>query len=283
MSAGSPAEVNVFEYLDYRKFILDSHQARKAETPGFSFRFIASRIGSTSGSLTRILKGRLNLDPEMAGRLARLFNLSGMETEYFETMVLFCQAKTLREQNLFLERLLRMRGAKVRTLEEGQFQYFRKWYYSAVRELLNVLPFDGNFQRLARTLRPQISLQEAREAVALLLDLGLVEKDAEGGYRLTEKFISSGESVRAVHVNNFNLAMGELAFTALSSIPVQERDYSGLTISLPAEGLPEIREMLRQFRQDVLEKVRKARDPNVVYRLNLQLFPLSKVQEPGKP
>lgn len=283
MPAVPPADSKVFEYLDFRKFILDSCAARKSGSPGFSYRFIAARIGSTSGSMTRILKGQLNLDPEMATKLARLFGLNPLEAEYFETMVLFCQAKALREQNLFLEKLLRMRGAKVRTLEEGQFQYFRKWYYSAVRELLNFLPFDGDYQKLARTLRPPITSQEAREAVRLLLDLGLVAKDADGIHRLTETFITSGDSIGAVHMNNLNLSMGELACSAFSSIPVKERDYSGLTLSIPPETFRDIREMLRQVRKEILEKVRRSGDAGVVYRLNLQLFPLSRIQARESP
>ncbi|MDB5048515.1 MAG: hypothetical protein JWO30_1586 [Fibrobacteres bacterium] len=285
MEGKSPTQVQlrVFEYLDYRKFITDSHAAKKRVRPSFSLRFVAGRIGSTSGSLTRILKGQLNLNPAMAAKVARVFDLTEKESEYFETMVLFCHAKTLREQNLFLEKLLRMRGSKIRTLEEGQHQYFREWYFSAVRELLNFFPFDGNYQKLAKMLRPAITIQEAKDAVKLLLHLGLVEKDGAGKYRLTEKFVTSGENVRAIHVNNLNLSMGDLASRVLQSIPVLERDYSGLTLSLPAEGFREIREMIRLFRQEILEKVRKFDDADVVYRLNLQLFPLSIRHEQETP
>jgi uncharacterized protein (TIGR02147 family) len=278
MEAKPSTRVRVLDYLDYRKFLLDRHAAKKLEVSSFSFRYIAGRIGSTSGSLTRILKGKLNLNPDMAVKLAQVFSLTDKETDYFETMVFFCQAKTLREQNLFLEKLLRLRGSKVRTLEEGHHQYFREWYFSAVRELLNFFPFDGNYQKLAKMLRPAITVQEAKEAVKLLLHLGMIEKDETGNFRLTEKFVTSGETVRAIHVNNLNLSMSDLACRIFQSLPVFERDYSGLTVSIPAAGFLEIQEMIRAFRQEVLEKVRKFDTADVVYRLNLQLFPLSSRQ-----
>jgi uncharacterized protein (TIGR02147 family) len=269
--------VRIFEYLDYRDFLRARYQARKQENPSFSYRYIASKIGLDSGTITRILKGTRNLDPEMAGALARVFHLTDHEKEYFQALVLFCQAKSPTEKNLFLEKVLRLRGSKVRTLEERQYEFYRKWYYPALRELLNFYPTDGNAQKLAKMLRPAITPQEAKDAVRLLQDIGLIEKDEKGTFRLTEMLISSGESIRSVFIHNLQSSMAELAAKALFDVEPHERDYSGLTLSLSPKGFQDIKDMVKVFRRDVLERARKDMDVNGVYQMNFQFFPLSRL------
>ena len=40
---------SVFEYSDYRKFLLDYYSEKKAANRNFSHRFIANRVGFKSG------------------------------------------------------------------------------------------------------------------------------------------------------------------------------------------------------------------------------------------
>jgi uncharacterized protein (TIGR02147 family) len=275
-----PPKVRVFDYLDYRDFLRARYQSRKRENPAFSYRYIASRIGLDSGTITRILKGERNLDPEMAGVLAKVFHLNDFEKEYFQALVLFCQAKNPMEKNLFLEKVLRLRGSKVKTLEERQYEFYRKWYLPALRELLNFFPYDGNPQKLARALRPSITPQEAREAVKLLQDLGLVEPDGKGGLRLTEKLITSGDAIRAVFIHNLQVSMAELGARALFDAGPHERDFSGLTLSLSPKGFQDIKDMIKVFRRDVLERARRDADVERVYQVNFQFFPLSRLSAP---
>lgn len=283
VEAAAPGKPRIFEYLDYRDFLRARYEARKKENPSFSYRYIAGKIGMDSGTFTRVLKGQRNLDPEMAGALAHVFRLSDYEKEYFQALVLFCQAKGPTEKNLFLEKVLRLRGSKVRTLEERQYEFYRKWYHPALRELLNFFPYDGNAQRLAKMLRPAITTQEAKDAVKLLLEIGLVEKDEKGGLRLAEKLISSGVNIRSVFIHNLQSSMAELAVKALFDAEPHERDYSGLTLSLSPKGFQDIKDMVKIFRRDVLERARKDSDVNGVYQMNFQFFPLSRLHAPETP
>jgi uncharacterized protein (TIGR02147 family) len=273
----------VFEFLDYREYLRTAYQVRKKENPHFSYRFIAGKIGTDSGTFARILSGKRNLDVNLAAAITRVLNHTEHEREYFETLVLFCQAKSPAEKNLYLEKLLRLRGTKVKTLDEEQYEFFRKWYYVAIRELLNFYPYDGNAQKLAKTLRPAISSQEAKDAVKLLLEIGLVETDASGKYRLTEKLLTTGDNIRSLFVHNLQASMAELGSRALISVRPQERDFSGLTLSLSPKGFEDIKEMLKTFRRDVLQRARKEEDVNAVYQINFQFFPLSQTQLPAIP
>ncbi len=269
----------LFEYMDFRAFLRDAYQARKEASRSFSYRYIAGKVGLDAGSFSRILKGERKLDPEVAVRMARVFGLDAREQMFFETLVLFGQARTLTEKNHFLEKIFRLRGIKMGTLEERQYVFYKEWYYSALRELLRFQPFDGDWKKIARRLRPAIRPIDAKRAVRLLEDIGLVTSEP---YRVTHPVITSGEGIQAVFVNNLHAAMGELAMRTLREANPSERDFSGLTLSLSPNGFEKLKYKLKQFRSEVLEMAQQDVDENCVYQVNLQAFPLSHSRDPGK-
>ena len=60
-------EKDVIRYSDYRAFLLDFAQWKKAKTPNWSYGIWAKRLGlKTTSSITKVLQGRL-----LAGRLIR--------------------------------------------------------------------------------------------------------------------------------------------------------------------------------------------------------------------
>lgn len=272
--------IRVFEYMDFREFLRDSYEARKKHSAFFSYRYIAGKLGVDSGTLSRILKGERKLDPEVAGRLARIFGLDAQEQQFFESLVLYGQAKSLTEKNHFLEKLFRLRGIKIGTLEERQYSFYKEWYYSALRELLRFHPFHGDWKKLAKKLRPAIRPIEAKRAVRLLEEIGLLAPDPVRGYRLTESVISSGEQIQALFVNNLHLAMGELALRTLQDAKPNERDFSGLTLSLSSNGFEKLKFRLKQYRREMLAMAQQDEGENCVYQVNLQAFPLSNISNP---
>ncbi|MDB5102325.1 MAG: hypothetical protein JWP91_14 [Fibrobacteres bacterium] len=265
----------IFEYMDFREFLRDAYRERKEAQSFFSYRYISGKLGLDSGTLSRIFKGERNLDPEVACRLARILGLDSREQQFFEALVLYGQARSLAEKNQFLERLFRLRGIKIGTLEERQYSFYKEWYYSALRELLRIHPFDGDWKKLAGSLRPAIRPAEAKHAVGVLEGLGLIVPDPERGYRLTESVITSGDSIQALFVNNLHLAMGELALRTLKEAGPEERDFSGLTLSLSRQGFDKLKYRLKQFRREILEMAQQDEGEDCVYQVNLQAFPLS--------
>lgn len=277
------APADLIAYMDFRAWLRNAYAARKRASRAFSYRYIAGKIGLDAGTFARILKGERKLDPEVAIRLAKVFGLDAREQIFFETLVLYGQARTLTERNHFLEKIFRLRGIAMGTLEERQYDFYREWYYSALRELLRFHAFDGDYKKLARRLRPSIRPIDARRAIGVLADLGLTAPDAQGHPRPADSVITSGESIQAVFVTNLHAAMGELALRTLRDARPSERDFSGLTLSLSPHGFEKLKYKLKQFRREVLELAQRDEGENCVYQVNLQAFPLSHPTGPGQP
>ena len=84
---------NIFEYIDYRQYLRDAYEERRKESPKFSYRFIAGKVGfSSPGFFANVLSGKKDISLKLALKFAELFKLGRKEKEYFETLVLFNKA-----------------------------------------------------------------------------------------------------------------------------------------------------------------------------------------------
>ena len=91
----------------------------------------------------------------------------------------------------------------------------------------------------------------------------------------TDKSVSMG-SVDAVPVaaRDMQRQMGEFAVKALD-LPLSERDMSGITMGLTRRAYERIKKELADCRRRIVAIASEEDETEQVYRLNLQLFPMS--------
>ena len=268
---------NIFEYTDYRAFLQDYYTEKKAEDPKYSHRWFAMKAGvRSSGYFSDVLSGKRHLTPAAALKFAKAMKLDSAGTEHFEAMVGYARAKTIDERAHFYEKVLARQDVQVSELERDKFEFYGKWQYSAVRELLYFFPFDGDYEALGKKLQPSISAHEARKAVELLKRLGLVKKNAAGNYVQSTPLLSTGADNRSLHVARFQRATIALAAEALDRFSGEVRDSSTLTMTLSEESFRIARKEVRQLRRRLLALAEKDESVDRVYQFNFQLFPLSR-------
>jgi uncharacterized protein (TIGR02147 family) len=273
------AVVEIYEYIDYRKLLKDLYDERKKQSPTFSYRFIAQKVGFTSaGFFTNILQHKRNISAENIFKFARLFKLKRHETEYFELLVLFDQAKNHEQKKYYFEKILASKRSKITLLESRQYEFYSQWYYTAVREIVDIYNFDGgDFSELARRVSPAITMVQAKKAVELLETMGMIKKGADGFYRQSDDFITTGYEAPTVAVTNFLMSTADLAREAIDRYPRDKRSMSTLTFSCSADGFHNIEERLKTFRREILEIVRADKNRDRIYHVNFHVYPLSKV------
>lgn len=268
---------DIFSYLDYRKFLHDLYADRKSKARYFSYRYLAQKTGLKSvGFFTWVLQGKRNLSPRLVLKFAEAFKLNKQETGYFELLVSFNQARSHEEKKHYFDKIASQKRSSAKLVDADQYEFYAKWYYSALREAIGVLPFKDDFARLGKSLVPPISASEAKRSVDLLEKLGLVEKDAEGRYHRMDSTLTTGESWKSVAIAHFQLQALDLARQAVDRFTKAERDMSTLTLSCSAETFAQIREKLKGWRQELAELVKNDPRPEAVYQLNFQAFPLSR-------
>ncbi len=277
-----PSRIDVFDYLDYRAFLRDYYLEGKARR-GLSYRALSRRIGLKSSNFFKlVLDGSRNLSQETAGRFARASGLEDDARRYFLALVRSAHGRTPEARREAHAQVIGVRRyRRTRSLEAHHAAYHSTWYLPAIRELVVSRSFREDPAWIARTLVPNITPGEAREALETLLLLGLLVRDADGALRQGETLVSTGPETTGRNVAAYHRTMLQLAATSLDRIPATQRDVSSLTLCLGRDGLRRVKDRVQRFRRERLELSATEEQPDQVVQLNFQLFPLSTAEEEG--
>ena len=278
-----PDKISAFDYTDYRKYLSDYYTFQKKKNPAFSYRYFARRAGiSSSGFYKELVDGKRGLSRALIVRFSQAIRHTKREAEYFENMVYFNEARGVEEQVLYFKKMMASHEAKSSTLLAEQHEYFSRWYYAAVRELLAIIPFKDDYKALAAVLHPPLREDQAKKSIAILKKLNLIRKDEKGHYVpcspvLTTGTMQNDKSIMAMNVVNFQKELLKLAATAYDRFPAKKMDMSTLTLSVSEQTFAMMKEELANCRKKLLSMAEKDEKPDRIYQLCYTLFPVSRV------
>ena len=265
----------ITEYQDYRKYMLDYFDWRKRSS-AFSWREFSKIAGFSSPSYLKLVcDGKSSLSRVGVPLVAAAMGLNEFECEYFKLMVEFTNAK---DDDKKKEAFLKMKGLAseqhVRVLNADAFDYYESAVNSVVRELAPLMPgaLPGE---IAKKIKHTFTAQQVRDSLKLLVKLNILKALGENVYEQTDKVITgSGEALKLA-LRSMNGQMIDLAREAIEKIAPGERNISGVTIGVDETAVNRISEEVDRFRKHVIAIAGESKKINQVYRLNLQLFPLT--------
>ncbi len=160
---------NVYSYLDYRHYLNDYFSFKKEENPHYSLRMMGRLIEMDPSYLAKLLGSKRHLSAKSFPKLFSYLKLDKGETTYFENLVYFNKARSEEEKRSFFEILLALRKPHTTSLASYQYAFYKKWYYTALRNLLEFYPFykDGDCELLGLQLSPSISAEEGSGGIEL--------------------------------------------------------------------------------------------------------------------
>ncbi len=267
---------DIFKYTDYRKFLHDWFEEKKRENHLVSNRMIAKKVGYKSpGYLSSVIQGRNNMSLAMSLKFCAAMKLSKNECEYFQNMVLFCNAPSHKEQMVYFDKMRSFKEAAVHIVSSDQYRFYEKWYHSAIRTLLDFYPFNDDYETIGKLLTPTVLPEKVRASIQLLKELKLIKKNNDGYYSPTDVMISSGYEATDMAINTFLFNSLRLSESALGRFNRDERNFSSLNLSISKKGFEEIRQELREFRRKIM-KITAYDKADRLYQFSFQLFPLSR-------
>jgi uncharacterized protein (TIGR02147 family) len=271
-----PSLPKIFDYFDCIKFLRDYYEARHVSERWFSYRYIQKKTGIDPGYLFKVFQGKKPLPFKKVGALAKALGLGKRETEYFNLLVFYSKAKSNDEIRTYFEKMLSYGEVAGRKVEVKEYAYYSNWYNAAIRNILSYYPFRGDYAALAKMTVPVITAAEAKKAVGLLYSLGFAKKSPDGTYKVTDRFLTSGEEWHAIAVRRFQQDTIQLAHQALDNVPKELRDISTVTLTLSQSGFEEARERIKQLRHDLLDLASRQEKPSGAYHVNIQVFPIGR-------
>ncbi len=220
-----------------------------------------------------MLHGRV-LSPGYIDRFIDVYELDASEAMYFRTLVNFNQSASVSERELLFDQLIALNKTPKKELNQNHLDFYREWYHSVVRSMLEVFDVKDDASVLALHIRPKVSLTKIRKSMELLKKLGLIRKSKEGVWRPSDKAISGAglfKDEMVLQYQSQKLTQGVQAHFAKTD---RTKMLATVTGSFSEEMLEKVREKALKFQSEIRSMIHKdTRKATVTYQINLQLFP----------
>lgn len=265
----------IVEYSDFRQYMLDYYEERKRRSV-FSWREFSKIAGFSSSSYMKVVcDGKSKLSRIGVERTGAAMGLVGFEMEYFRAMVEFGQAATEEKKKAAYENMLAIAKIhKVRVLEGDLFEFYDSWQNPVVRELAPLMP-GATPGEIAKKCYPEMTAAEVQQSLNFLTKAGLLKKAGDSAFVQAESSITGTPDATRLALRGMHRQMSKLATPALD-LPVEQRNFSGVTMGVSRESYERIVKVLDECRRQIIAIAADDKNIDQVYRLNLQLFPLTK-------
>ncbi len=251
---------------------------RKNVNKRFSYRLFSSKAGFSSPNFLKLVTdGQRNLSHVSVEKMAKGFGLKSQETKFFRNMVFMNQASSHTKKDHYYRKMTAMRSyTRIHRVDKRHYEYFSRWYYPVIREIIVFGDRKFTPSQIAKLLNPKISTKEAEKAIKILLELGLIEKDASGRWKQESRVVTTEPEIRSFVVANYHREMLKLAIESIDRFEPEQRDLRSLTLSVKQETVEELKKKIESYTMELLEYMSKEEDAEQVVQINMQLFPLSK-------
>jgi uncharacterized protein (TIGR02147 family) len=269
---------NIFDYIDFRKYLQDYYEKRKVLDPGFNHMYICHRLGQVKSKsyFNNVVKSRMDVSATFIDRFISLLELKQDEAKYFRALVNYNQTTSAQEKEFFFDQIVRLNNTPRRILDKDTYAYYKEWYHTAIRALLDIVDFKNDYKALATSVSPPITLKQARDSISLLKRLAIISKNEKGFLKPTDRVLSTADIVSDAIVQQFQIKCLEHAKNVLVKGSDQSHRNITLTISLSDKAYARVSGKVQEFKSEIRSIVQKDEEPATrVYHINLNMFPMS--------
>lgn len=238
--------------------------------PAFSIRALAKKLEMQPSAVSEILKGKRRVSAKIATRIAERLQLNPTE-----------KMNLLKDFPKVLKRKTEHREGKAADLSQmklssQQFDLISDWSHYAILNLTETVGFDSREESIAERLG--LPLKKIQDSINTLIDLELIHRDECGNLKRTANQTNTSDDVLNLSLQKMHVTDMEMAKEKITEVDVKLRDFTSYTLAFDIKLMPEVKELIRKFQDDVDELMQDAR-PTEVYKMNTYLYPLTKPQE----
>lgn len=257
------------EQVAIQKFLHGKLTSLQAKNPLFSIRAFAKKAGVSPGTLSLILLGKRTVSQKLAARIADKLLLDPQERA--ELLGSFLKPETASPRTDSVD-------ASYLQLTADQFHVVSEWRYFAILNLITLKEFKNNPTQLAARIGARLGLPRSAvtSAIERLKRLEMIQEDAHGRLSRTQTRFRTSDDVANASLRKSHHQTLELAGASLENDPIDRRDFTWLTFPIDTRKLPLAKTLIRKFQDDLLAALEPEADCDEVYRMAIQLFPLTK-------
>lgn len=257
--------------IEVVRVLQEKLHAARVKNPSYSLRAFASKLGLSPAAVSEILNGRRAVSEKTARRIADALILNPQELARIEASAagIKSQKRTARRE--------RVQGQRPSLeLSMDNFQAISEWQHFAVMSLVETQGFKEDAAWVAKRLG--LTRTAAKDALERLERLGMLQRDEDGVLRATGVNYRSPDEIASLALRKAHHANLELAKNSLEKDPLEKRDFTAVTMAIDPARLPEAKQRIREFRQEI-EAFLEGGEKKEVYKFCMQLMPLTKEED----
>ena len=253
---------NIQNYHDYLEFLKDWTEYLKDQESGFSLRKIAKEAGIASGYLPMCFGRKRKLSLKFYEKIKPFLKLSVKEKRFLDLLRIIAESEIAKERVEALTDLQKLKDYKENHHSELEaHQYLSRWYYVAIRELVNLSEFKNEPTWIQERLRGRVSQKEISESIKFLLKYEFILKDSAGKFKVAEKQLSCHEGVYKISLGEFHRQMLDIAKNSIDEVSREERILLGHTVALSKDQYDKVQEILR----DAIKRISSSGSASIVF------------------
>lgn len=267
----------VHKFSCYREFLSAFFAYKKNTRTGFSHRRFALLAGLKSPNyLQLVMHGKRNISEMVAEVVADVVGLLGPEKTYFLTLVRLENAKTHEErEEIRKTQLVAVKQIVTVRIPQRSEQIISEWYHLLVRELVFLKNFEPTGAFISNQLNGLISPEQAENSFRSLVQAGLLSWDAaKKCYVACDIVLDTGDHLLHRHLmNRHHKETLHLWAENLADLNSIEQERGLLNIPIASEKIPELREKIRQFQDELIGWLQTEENPDRIVQLGVYLIP----------
>ncbi|MBO9666502.1 MAG: TIGR02147 family protein [Bdellovibrio sp.] len=267
------SNLSILEYDNYRIFLNDLISERGRKNASLSLRSFANFTHVSVSVLSRVLNGERMLTANVAVKIAMSLKFTAKETQHLLNLIDLERATSDDDRAKIFKRMQGPHKSKILSLET--FRLIAEWQHFAIMALTHVKGFRSDAFWIADRLK--ISPTQTKSSVERLMGLNLLRQE---GKKLVVQDTSLQTTIDIPDgaIQESHRQQLQKAQEALSEIEVSLRDFTSLTLNMNLTDLKVAKNKIREFVDD-FEKTLEKKPSDQVFQLNVQLYPLTKIEK----
>lgn len=275
-----PTKIDIRQFLHLTEYLKELYKHYKSLNSGFTYEAWSADIGYKSrGFMKLITSGKRKPTTDFVENFAQKTNLSHFEKSYLFLIAKYEIAEKSTDRDLYLDKIFALRGEfKDQAFIESHEEFLKSVHTPKIQVLLSFVDIEKSVENLSQIL--SITPEESRESLNVLAKLGLAQQDSKTSlWKATEKsykVVPKMGNEALIHYHNMSM------HEAMSAQKLPS-DIRKLRSTLLPLNHSEFEQLMADIEQLISKSVAKYdRDDfqgRSLYKMNVQLFPASKVAE----
>lgn len=250
------------------KLELERMQKKNAR---FSLRAFAKLLDLPSGRVSEYLSNKREITIAVGEQIAKRLKLDeSLKERFLQNIRVYSETK----KDLQRELSEIEKGPKfqfISTDVEDRFRIVADWHHFAILSLMELTDFESSSEWIAKKLGlPLALIQDSLKR----LERAKIIDTKESPWKFNVANLRTTDGVASEALREFHLKNLELASQKLISVPVEDRDYSAITVAMDKAKIPFAKGMIRDFRRKLISLLETGEHKDGVYQLSIQFFPL---------